>query len=317
LRSGNVVCSGAGGTLALGGMTDVASFDLSTIGAIGRGVLFQGFTYCDKWRTSTWTATGVANGIEAYRLLQGTLKLVGSGDLSRAKSVTVGYKPDISCVLDMSGTIGTTKTLQQLTIIQNSQVLVGDKTLVLSGGSGSLQGAISGTGSVTIAGSYTLSSTGNISAGTTVSPPGTLSVDGGSIGGDVTIAGGLVVYDDNETAFGGNVTISANGVVAVSVYTSKETVVTIKGNLNFQDSSCHLTNNTESGKVGTIEVAGEVNLNGVTVDISNTEGNFGTYILLRASGGIKGTPTRGQIDVGSVRVEGNALILIVSEINQT
>jgi fibronectin-binding autotransporter adhesin len=313
--SGNVVCSDAAGTIALGGTTDLTSFDLSTIGAIGSGVLFQGFTYCDKWRTSTWTATGVANGIDAYRLLQGVLKLVGSGNLGRANSVTVGEKPNISCILDLSGIAIRSATLQQLTIIQNSQVLIGDKILVLTGDNGSLQGAISGTGSVTIAAGadYTLPSTGSILAPVVVDVQGSLSIDGGTVGGGVSIAGELVIQ--NEATFGGNVTVSAKGTVSPRESLEEDTAVTIKGNLTFQDSSCHLAYEFHDSEVvgdtaTVLEVSGEVNLNGVTVDIANLVFTGETHILIQASDGINGTPTPGDIPSGvTLKVAGNQLIV--------
>jgi hypothetical protein len=155
--SGKVVHQGSGGIFALGGATDVASFDLSSIGIVGSGTLFQGFSQLEKRGTSTWTVSGVASGIGEYSIDEGVLKLTGSGDLSNA-----GVEMGDSAVLDISGIAASKVTISNL--VGGGTIHLGNKSLMLGGGE--LAGTISGTSSLTITGEATLSGV-NISVSTT------------------------------------------------------------------------------------------------------------------------------------------------------
>jgi hypothetical protein len=303
---GNVVCQGDSNELVFGGATDVTSFDLSSVGPVGSKAAFQGFSYIQKVAASTWTVSGIApSSIDEFEILEGELKLVGSGDLSHAKQVTVGG----SSVLDLSGIAADIATLPSVGLSGSSDIRLGAKVLVLAGGGKILDAAtISGTGGVAIQNFQLvpLLLSGTIAAGP-VAVRGRVVADGGTIADDVTIeAGGeielgVATFQGNLTA-GGKLIVADYGAVEAEI--TGRPVGTIKGNLRFLGPNSQLNSYLEQGgkplDASVIEVSGAVSLNNVTVNIVNTDGPFGnilpgTYHLIHAVGGIGGAFTIGAL----------------------
>jgi fibronectin-binding autotransporter adhesin len=294
---GNVVCQGPYHELVFAGPHD-ETFDLSSIGAVGSNAPFQGFVFIQKTGASTWTVSGVANGIEECLIDQGELKLIGSGDLSRVGQVNT----DASSVLDLSGISAATATLPSLGVYESSELRIGAKALVLAGG-GEITATISGTGGVTIKSFQNVPLVvrgGTIAAGA-VAVQSYLLMDGGTIADDVTIDAGGELAMARHATFHRNFVVGGKLTVPDYGAQTGNPAGTIKGNLRFLGSVSQLNSYVESLDSSVIEISGTVTLNNVTVNILNEDSAIfgdvppGTYHLLHANGGIGGTFTTGTL----------------------
>jgi len=110
--TGNVVSSGSGNTLALGGTTD-SSFDVSEIGALGVNK-YQGFDSFAKNGSSTWSLTGSTTSARPWSINAGTL-LANNTTGSATGSGTVN--------VEIGGTLGGIGSIAGLVLVQNGAVL--------------------------------------------------------------------------------------------------------------------------------------------------------------------------------------------------
>ena len=228
--TGNVVSTSGstngGDTLTLGGSNN-ASFNVSTLGAVGSSATIQGFAHLDKSGTSTWTLTGTGNASQAWTITNGTLvgtstSIVGnvafspvsggSASLTFDQSSDGTYNGAISgngsltkacsgaLTLTGTGNASQTWTITNGALIGNSTSIVGNVTFSpVSGGSTNLtfdqssdgvyNGVISGNGSLSKAGSgaLTLTGPGNASQAWTIGN-GSLIGNTASIVGNVTFS---------------------------------------------------------------------------------------------------------------------------------
>jgi fibronectin-binding autotransporter adhesin len=276
-----------GGVLVLGGSTDVSSFDLSSIGPLNSGVVFQGFYECEKRGASTWVVSGAPSGLGRYNVAEGILRLTGSGDLSPVERAVVGS----SGTLDISGVTTPTTTLPNLITDDGSQILLGNKALTLSDG-GDLEGTITGNSGITVTGTQELYllSTCKISSGPFI-VKGFVYLTGATIVGDVTTEGDFGAIE--SFIIDGNFTVAGTGALRVGDTKTMQQSGIIKGNLDFRGgASTKLDINLFSGELdlSMLEVSGTVNLNNVTLGLyllpNAASGNYG---LVHASGGISGS----------------------------
>ncbi|WP_295809796.1 autotransporter-associated beta strand repeat-containing protein, partial [uncultured Nitratireductor sp.] len=161
---GNVVSSGAGNTLALGGAAD-SSFDVGTIGGSGQ---YQGFDAFEKTGTSTWVLTGTTTEKTPWTLNEGAL-IVGDGShpgAGIAGTVTV----ENGATLGGAGTVGSTTIADGGILAPGNSIgtLTVDGDLALSSGSmldyelghpGSSAGAPGTSDRIDVAGDLTLDGT--------------------------------------------------------------------------------------------------------------------------------------------------------------
>ncbi|MBS0426881.1 MAG: autotransporter-associated beta strand repeat-containing protein, partial [Proteobacteria bacterium] len=238
--SGNVVASGTGNALRLGGTAN-ASFDVSTI-----GTLYQGFNRYSKVNTSTWTLTGTTAAVTPWTVSGGTLSIANDASLG---AVSGGLTLD-------GGTLQTTAgitTSRAITLGAVGGALAPD-----AGTSLNLGGVISGAGSLTMSGVGTLVLAGNnnYAGGTTISS-GTLQVgDGGTTGtlgaGDVVNNGTLAfarsdtLNVDNTIGGTGNLVHNGGGTLVLSGANSYSGGTTVNGGTLVLD---HVTN-------GSVDAAG-------------------------------------------------------------
>ncbi|MBB2970317.1 hypothetical protein [Mesorhizobium sp. RMAD-H1] len=307
--SGNVVCNGQGPyILQLGGPTDVANLDLSTIGPVGSDALLQGFTQFEKVGNTTWTLTGRLGTAGLWTIWEGVLKLSGTGDLSLASDILIGEGTGASPVLDISSVSAGTSTVQRLSGTRDARVILGEKTLVIANGVGIFEGVISGAGGVTIATPTFQTFSGNNSYTGMTTVEGRLVLNG-ALSGDVTVAAILVM---EAATISGTVTVGEYSYIDIGVGSK-----TIKGDLVFINARSHVRYYpipiTPDALM--IKVNGNVNLNNVTVSINPLAGSYapGTYGLIEAGGKMTGVATHGSLPPGgTLQVLGNRLNLVVA-----
>lgn len=193
--SGTAIIRVGDGSLA--GASTVAQIDAALIGTDSL--------------TKTDYGTLKLGGINGYTGLttisQGTLTLVGAGDISASSGLVADG------TFDISGVSGAGATLQTLT--GTGAVVLGDKTLTLADAAGTFFGNMTGTGGLIIAGGTQILTGTNSYTGGTVIASGTLQIgDGGASGaiqGDVTDNGTLVVNLSSDLTLAG--AISGTGTV--------------------------------------------------------------------------------------------------------
>ncbi|MGA0563747.1 autotransporter domain-containing protein [Ancylobacter sp. VNQ12] len=193
--SGTAIIRVGDGSLA-GGST-VAQIDAALIGT-------DGLTKTDY---GTLKLGGINDYTGLTTISQGTLALVGAGDISASSGLVADG------TFDISGVSGAGATLPTLT--GTGSVVLGDKVLTLADAAGTFSGNVTGTGGLTIAGGTQILTGTNSYTGGTVIASGTLQIgDGGASGaiqGDVTDNGTLVVNLSSELTLAG--AISGTGAV--------------------------------------------------------------------------------------------------------
>ena len=168
--TGNIVVSGGTGTLQLGGGID-NSLDVSTIGSLGSGAQYQGFSSFTKTGGSTWTLSNTTATTTSWAINQGALSISADNNLGAAAG---GLSFD-------GGKLETTATLSTA------------RAITLNGGGGTFQvdtgttttltGAIGGPGGLSKlgTGTLTLTNSGNNYSGLTQINAGTLALTGGGM----------------------------------------------------------------------------------------------------------------------------------------
>ncbi|YBV96166.1 hypothetical protein M1D80_21710 [Phyllobacteriaceae bacterium JZ32] len=306
--SGNVVCSGEGSyTLQFGGPTNVADFDLSSVGVVGSDAQFQGFTHFAKVENTTWTLTGRLGATGIWTIWDGVMKLNGTGDLSLASDILIGQNSGNSPALDISSVSATTSTIQRLSGSPNGRVVLGGKTLVIANGVGTFEGVLSGAGGVTIAPCAYQRFSGNNSYTGMTTVEGRLFLNGG-LNGDVNVIG---ILEMENASISGTVTVAEYGYIDIG-FGSK----TIKGDLVFTNAMSNVRYYPvpDTADALMIKVNGNVDLNNVAVSIYADNGTYapGTYGLIQAGGKMSGVAHGSLPPGGTLQIVGNRLNLVVA-----
>ena len=267
-----VVASGTTGNAMVLGGTDSSTFDGALI-----GTQYRGFESYSKDGTSTWTLTGAVADTADWTIKQGTLALSGTGSLANAGHLTA------NATLDISGVSGTTSVVQNLSGETSGKVVLGNKTLSLSGASAEFKGVISGAGALTItSGTQILSGNNTYAGNTTISGSATLQVGNdtatGSITGDVTNSGTLIFYR-SDAAYNFSGAISGSGSV------KKDGAGTVKlSGTNTYSGGTHLDGGTLSVSSASGLGTGALNFTSGTLDLAGNV-SFGGGVTLGAGGG--------------------------------
>lgn len=289
--SGNVLASGTGNVLNLGGNTN-ASFDISSLAS-----QYQGFAYLEKNGTSIWTLTGSSTFNGTTLVSAGTLQAGATGAFSTASALTVisGATLDLNDfdhslrALDGAGTVD----------LGSAALTLGDNDT-----SNSFSGAIQGSGrlikhgmgNLTLSGASTYQGGTTLSGGTltvghnTALGTGELTVDGDAtldtsssleLDNDITIDGATeltLTGDQNLTLHGvlaGNGSLTKNGTYALSLSGTN----TFSGDLNLLS--------------GSVTLAGDNVLTQSNLNIAS-----GATAYIAGSNGFNGLSGEGTLTVG-------------------
>lgn len=209
---GNVVATGGGNGLALGGdATPAASFNVATLGA-----QFTGFTGYDKTGLSTWTLTGTTAALTPWTVHDGVLQIGNDGNLGApAGGVTFD-----------GGTIRLVGAPADWSTSRAVSVLTGGGTLDLDQQSATFNGALSGAGAFTVTsntvtpanfgGVLTLNAAGTRTGTTTLANGVNVNVNvTDALGtGDVNLVNGWNKLNFNGTASAGAAVYTVGGLDA-------------------------------------------------------------------------------------------------------
>ncbi|WP_208738871.1 autotransporter outer membrane beta-barrel domain-containing protein [Phytopseudomonas daroniae] len=192
--TGNVVTSGSGNVLALGGTVN-ASFNVGQLGN-----QYQGFDSYQKTGASTWTLTGATMPTAAatWRILAGTVQVgaedIMSGSITGLHDSGAGTDGGTAIQVDSTDAAG-------LTVATNGSVSGGAGGNGVSDDADGNGGIRSGNGGTAIAfdSNGTLRNSGDISGG---AGGASIGGDGGDGGTAVAISGGLFEVADGRVAGG-------------------------------------------------------------------------------------------------------------------
>jgi outer membrane autotransporter protein len=279
---GNVVSTGAGNTLALGGAVN-DSFDVSRVVTQLDGsapVQYTGFERFLKKDASTWTLTGSTAALTPWTVAGGTLAISSDASLGA---------PGGTLTLDGG-------TLQATASIDSARPVIvgaaGGTWLTEAGTTSTLSGAIDGTGALVKTGSGRLNYTGvgTLSGPTTVAD-GRLAVNGSLASSAITVGSGATLA--------GNGTVGATLVVAGGTIAPGNSIGTLTVNGNFVQaagSTYQVEVAPGSNVSDRIQVVGRATIDsGATLNVARTSnGNFALdtrYTVVSADGGVSGVYT--------------------------
>jgi fibronectin-binding autotransporter adhesin len=247
----------------------------------------------------------------------GTVYLTGAGSLPDTATL---YMLGSSSVADLSGISAASETVAAIAAPSGGSILLGNKTLISSGGT-TFAGSMSGTG-----GNFTKVGTNLLTlSGASFTHTGTTAVNAGSIrlrnssisGGAITVASGARLYvAGNEGGFiGGTVTVASGGQMDVSgqyggLYLASDTAITNNGSMGMSANGLvytrlHLYGDATLGGTGTMTL----NDSGY----NTFSGEAGTEVLTHGAGHtIQGS---GRIGVGTLGVINHGTILSNSTSN--
>ncbi len=206
----------ADGTFDIGGTNDGAS--IKTLGGAGEVALD------DKVLTVTdgsGSFDGAIGGTGGFALTGGEITLTGTngytGDTTIAGGTTLALTGDGSIegsskvIADGTFDIGGTNDGASIKTLGGAgEVALGDKSLTITDGSGSFDGAIGGTGGFALTGGeLTLNGTNTYTGGTTIAG-GTLIGSTNSLTGDVLDNAALVIDQDSDGGFSGDISGSGS-----------------------------------------------------------------------------------------------------------
>ncbi|WP_029004309.1 autotransporter domain-containing protein [Azorhizobium doebereinerae] len=309
--SGTAIVRVGDGSLA--GASTVAEIDAPLIGTNG----------LNKTDYGTLRLGGVNGYTGLTTISQGTLALVGAGDISASSGLLANG------TFDISGISGAGATVQ--TLSGTGAVALGDKVLTLAGAAGTFFGNLTGTGGLTIAaGNETLAgnnsysgtttiaagatlvagSSGALSAGSGFAVDGTLQLSGSysntvrslSGAGTVTVASGSAVLTiapaSGETAtFAGTLTNAAGQSLALAVNGAGTQILTgtnsYTGGTTIASGTLQLGN---GGTSGTIQ--GDVLDNGILA--------FNRSDTVQFASAISGTGAVRQMGTGTTVLTGTS-----------
>ena len=282
----------ANGTLALSGAGSIApssgvaitsgTFDISATTA-GASVASLSGTGAVQLGTQNLTITGASGGFSGIiagtggliltsgnqtlsgantytgitTIAGGTLLVAGTSSLASSSNVVDDAGLDISGVSSVAGSVSA--SLQSLS--GTGQVVLGNKTLVLTNATGSFSGIISGTGNVTVSGGFQTLSGVNSYTGTTTVSGGTLALAGN---GSIAASSNVVV----------------NGTLDISNAAGPVTLATLagSGSVNLGGRTLNLAGATGTFS-GTILGSGGLALSGRAATLSGTNTyTGGTFI---------------------------------------
>lgn len=269
-----VVASGTtGNIMALGG-TDSSTFDGTLI-----STQYRGFAGYSKDGTSTWTLTGIVADTADWTIKAGTLALSGTGSLANAGHLIA------NATLDISGVSGASAVVQNLSGDTSGSVVLGSKTLSLSGASADFKGIISGAGALAVtSGTQILSGNNTYVGNTTISGGATLQVGNdtatGSITGNVT-NNGTLTFDRSDATYNFTGVVSGSG----SVIQNSAGLVKLSGN-NTYSSGTFLKKGTLSVSSASSLGTGGLNFTGGTLDLAGNVNFTGGVVFFGGVGAI-------------------------------
>ncbi|MBU1441622.1 MAG: autotransporter-associated beta strand repeat-containing protein [Gammaproteobacteria bacterium] len=280
---GNVIASGTGNRLALGGAGN-GSFNAGSIGATAQ---YRGFTQFQKTGTSTWTLTGSTTETTPWTLAGGTLSVASDASLgASAGTLTL-----------QGGVLQTTASFSSARAVR--LLVAGSGIDTASGTTLTLAGAMSGAAPWSKTGAGTLLLTGaNTATGAATIAAGTLQVgNGGTTGslgtGAVTNNAALIFNRSNTLVVGGAISGTGTLTQAGTGTTVLSGANTYTGATTISAGTLQIGNGGTTGSLGTGAVTNNASL------VFNRSNN----LVVRNV--ITGTGTLTQAGTGNTALSGN------------
>ena len=271
--TGNVVATGTGETLDLGGATN-STFDTSTLGASAQ---YQGFDSLTKDGSSTWTLTGTTTFTGSVAVNGGILEVSSQSNIGTGNLALNGGEFLTSASTTMSegvalgqGTVNTLATVAGTTTTYSG--IISDSTTA---------GALT-IGDTTNTGTVVLSATNTYSGGTTVAG-GTLEVSSqGNIGtGNLTLDNGEFLTSATTT-ISSTVTFTPNETNTLAAVAG--TTATYSGDISSNNGGVTIGDATNTGTIvlsgNNAYTGGTTVTGGTTLEVSSQNNIGGGNLIL-------------------------------------
>jgi autotransporter-associated beta strand protein len=262
--------------------TGILAFDRSD--AVTFGGLVSGTGGLSQIGSGSLTLTAVNTYTGTTRIASGgTLVLGGTGSITSSSDVIDNGVFDVS-----SGTIAP----RIVSLGGSGLVTMGSQSLIITNGSDSFSGVISGSGGLTVAGGTQTLSGANTYTGATAITGGTLAVTGSiASSSGVTVASGGTLSGSGTVSA---VSVASGGTVAPG--SAGAGTLTANGGVNFASGSNFLVNMSSSA-APSLSASGAASLAG-TLSVVSSDGTYKLgqkLAVLSAAGGISGTFTAAPI----------------------
>nr|WP_233503434.1 autotransporter-associated beta strand repeat-containing protein [Sphingomonas psychrotolerans] len=239
---------------------------------------------------------GALSGVNTLTLSGGTFAVTGAGSLATSINLLA------NAAFDISGVNGSDFAVSR--IGGNGNILLGAKTLVLSGAGGDsvFAGRIAGSGGLTVTGGMQTLSGDNTYTGVTTVTNGTLQLgDGGtsgSVAGAIALAGGTLAINRSDDIALGNIT-GTGGFVQNGTGTTQLTGISGLTGITVARGGLRL--------VGDPTTSAALTVNGGTLYLGDLTGGTGRFASLTGLGGGAiqlGSTTLTAGDTGSTAFDG-------------